>query len=182
MTNFARWVSDFSPTADGKPLRWDKLDYDTWRIRPAGARQVTVAFDFQADSLDNAMAWSQPDFAFFNGTNVFFYPEGRSLEFPATVRVHTESDWLVATGMHGRRRRPDSREKNYHDLVDMPFFVGRFDSTAPWWAGSTVRLATYPAGKLAGERAGGVLGRSTRSCSRRRPRSSAKRRTTPTPP
>ncbi len=100
VTNFARWVSNFTPTAEGKPLGWDKLDYDTWRIHAAGAKAMTVAFDFQADTLDNAMAWSRPDFALFNGTNVFMYPEGRSLSFPATVQLHTEPDWLVATGMH----------------------------------------------------------------------------------
>ncbi|HSE68219.1 MAG TPA: hypothetical protein VLB12_14625, partial [Gemmatimonadales bacterium] len=56
VTNFARWVSNFTPTSDGKELGWDKLDYDTWRIRAAGAKSITVAFDFQADTLDNAMA------------------------------------------------------------------------------------------------------------------------------
>ena len=127
MTNFARWVSNFTPTSEGKELGWDKLDYDTWRIRAAGAKSITVAFDFQADTLDNAMAWSRPDFLLFNGTNVFMYPEGRSLTFPATVRIHTESDWLVATGMHRGTEAGTYGEKNYHDLVDMPFFIGKFE-------------------------------------------------------
>jgi len=147
--NFARWVSAFQATASGSPLHWDKLDYDTWRIRPAGARQVTVAFDYLADSLDNAIAWSRPDFAFFNGTNVLLYPEGRSLDFPATVRIHTESDWMVASAMHGAPAGGLS-EKNYHDLVDMPFFIGRFDYDSNMVGSIEVRLATYPAGKLSG--------------------------------
>jgi len=150
MTWFARWVADFSPTTDGRQLKWDKLDYDTWRIRPAGAKRVRVAFEFQADSLDNAMAWSRGDFAFFNGTNVFLYPEGRALDFPATVRVHTESDWRVATGMRAGPDRDSFGEKNFHDLVDMPFFVGRFDLDSTSVSGVNVRLATYPAGQLAG--------------------------------
>src|SRR4051812_27080768 len=33
ISNFARWVGGFAPTGDGKPLQWDKIDYDTWRIR-----------------------------------------------------------------------------------------------------------------------------------------------------
>jgi predicted metalloprotease with PDZ domain len=150
MTWFARWVSGFTPTADGKALGWDKLDYDTWRIRPAGARRIRVAFEFQADSLDNAMAWSRADFAFFNGTNVFLYPDGRSLDFPATVRIHTESDWRVATGMHAGPDRDSFGEKNFHDLVDMPFFVGRFDLDSAQVGGINARLASYPAGQLAG--------------------------------
>jgi predicted metalloprotease with PDZ domain len=147
---FARWVSNFGPTADGKPLQWDKLDYDTWRIRPAGARRLTVAFDFQADSLDNAMAWSRDDFAFFNGTNVFLYPEGRGFDFPASVTIHTEPGWLVATGMHPGAEPGSYGEKNYHDLVDMPFFVGRFDLDSAQVGTVNARLATYPAGGLTG--------------------------------
>jgi predicted metalloprotease with PDZ domain len=150
VTNFARWVSAFTPKAGERALRWDKLDYDTWRVRPAGAKQLNVEFDFQADSLDNAMAWSQPDFAFFNGTNLFLYPEGRSLDFPATVRVHTESDWLVATGMHGAPAAAGLGEKTYHDLVDMPFFVGHFDLDSTMVGSLKVRLASYPAGRLSG--------------------------------
>jgi predicted metalloprotease with PDZ domain len=149
VTNFARWVADFSPAAGDRPLHWDKLDYDTWRIRPAGSRTMTVDFTFRGDSLDNAMTWEQADFAFFNGTNLFLYPEGRSLAFPATVRIHTESDWLVATGMHGGNGT--YQERNYHDLVDMPFFVGRMDYDSATVGGLTVRLASYPAGALAGE-------------------------------
>ena len=44
ISNFARFVSGFSATAAGKPLDWDKLDYDTWRIDPAGARCPLQAF------------------------------------------------------------------------------------------------------------------------------------------
>ena len=149
VTNFARWISEFSAVAGGQALRWDKVDYDTWRIRTGGAKQVSVRFMVFADSLDNAMAWSREDFAFFNGTNLFFYAEGRSLEFPATVRVRTESGWQVATGMH-RRTDGSYGERSYHDLVDMPFFVGAFDLDSADVNGLNVRLATYPAGALAG--------------------------------
>ena len=116
----------FDASAGGKALRWDKLDYDTWRVQPGGARSVSVHFDFLADTLDNAMAWAKPDFLLFNGTNVLPYPEGRGTDFPATVTVKTEAGWTVATGMAAA---PEGayREGNYHDLVDKPFFVGRFD-------------------------------------------------------
>ncbi len=150
VSNFARRVSDFSATQGGAPLTWDKSDPDTWRIRPSGKGQVTVTFDFQADQLDNAMAWSAPDFLLVNGTNVFLYPEGRSLDFPATVSVTTEPTWLVTTGMTPAGARNTYRATNYHDLVDMPFFIGRYDLDSAQVAGKWVRLASYPAGTLAG--------------------------------
>jgi predicted metalloprotease with PDZ domain len=148
--NFARWVADFSAAAGDRALRWDKVDPDTWRVRPQGAGRVTVRFEYLADTLDNAIAWARPDFGFFNGTNVFFYPEGRGFEFPAVVTIRTEPDWKVATGMKPAGEPRSYTEANYHDLVDMPFFVGRFDLDSTVVAGRTTRLATYPAGALSG--------------------------------
>jgi predicted metalloprotease with PDZ domain len=159
ISNFARWVTNFSATSGGgaRRLTWDKYDYDTWRIRrDASATQITVTFDYHADSLDNAMTWARPDFLLFNGTNLFMYPEGRALTFPARVTVHTEADWKITTSMP---RVPDAvpspgsatfAEGNYHDLVDMPFFVGAFDVDSAQVAGKTMRYATYPAGAVSG--------------------------------
>ncbi len=148
---FARWISNFTPEAAGQALAWDKLDYDTWRIRPNGAKAVTVRFDYLADTLDNAMAWSRPDFVLFNGTNVLPYPEGRGLNFPATVTIKTQPGWVVATGMQAVPGQPGSyREGNYHDLVDKPFFIGHIDYDSTQVDGRWTRLATYPAGMLTG--------------------------------
>src|SRR5687768_17698893 len=70
LSNYARKVSKFSASGPGGPLDWDKTDYDTWRVRAVAPGTVSVEFDFLADSLDNAMAWSKDDFLMDNGTNV----------------------------------------------------------------------------------------------------------------
>jgi predicted metalloprotease with PDZ domain len=150
IANFARFVSGFSAAAGERALDWDKLDYDTWRIDPNGARKVTVRFDYRAETLDNAASWSRPDFAFFNGTNLLPYPEGRGFDFPATVTVKTQPGWLVATGMQPAGAAGSYREANYHDLVDKPFFVGRIDLDSMQVEGRWNRLATYPAGAMTG--------------------------------
>jgi predicted metalloprotease with PDZ domain len=149
ITNFARWVTAFDASADGRPLTWDKLDYDTWRIHPGNAKSVKVSFRYAADSLDNAIAWAKPDFLLVNGTNVFLYPEGQPLEYSATVAIHTESDWRIATGMKATAEPRAYSATNYHDLVDMPFFVGRFDLDSARVADKWVRYATYPVGAVA---------------------------------
>jgi predicted metalloprotease with PDZ domain len=149
ISNFARNVSSFSAEEGGNSLAWDKLDPDTWRVRPRGAGEVSVRFDYQADSLDNAASWSRPDFLLFNGTNLFLYPEGRGFDFPASVSVNTETGWKIATGMRSTGARTFAAS-NYHDLVDMPFFVGQFDLDSAQISGSWVRFATYPAGSVAG--------------------------------
>jgi predicted metalloprotease with PDZ domain len=158
ISSFARWVVDFAATAgDGssRPLPWDKLDYDTWRVRPGASRTVKVSFTYIADTLDNAMAWARPDFLLFNGTNVFLYPEGRSLTFAARVTVHTDPAWRVATGMRWEGSGQEAwtttySATTYHDLVDMPFFVGRFDVDSALVSGKWLRYATYPQGSVSG--------------------------------
>jgi len=152
ISNFARWVSGFGASQNGAALRWDKLDFDTWRVRPTGAGRVTVQFDYEADSLDNAMSWTRPDFALFNGTNLFLYPQGRSLDFPATLSVRTEPEFRVATSMSPAGAPRQYRAATYHELVDMPVVVGAFDLDSMPISGRTVRLATYPSGSVAGER------------------------------
>jgi len=147
--NFARNVANFAAEEAGTALSWDKVDPDTWRVRPRGVGQITVKFDYLADSLDNANTWARPDFLLFNGTNLFPYAEGRGYDFPASVTVNTEAGWKIVTGMApaGPRRYSAS---NYHDLVDMPFFVGQFDVDSAQISGTWVRFASYPSGSVTG--------------------------------
>lgn len=147
--NFARNVANFSAEESGTSLSWDKVDPDTWRVRPRGVGQVTVRFDYLADSLDNANSWARADFLLFNGTNLFPYAEGRGYDFPASVTVNTEAGWKVVTGMTAAGPRRYSAS-NYHDLVDMPFFVGQFDVDSTQISGTWVRFASYPAGSVTG--------------------------------
>jgi predicted metalloprotease with PDZ domain len=151
IVNFARTVSGFGARQGSDSLRWDKADYDTWRVWPTGKGRVTVTFDVTADTLDNGMSWTRPDFALFNGTNVFLYPDGRSADFASSVTIRTEPDFLIATGMTRGSEARTFRAPNYHELVDMPFFVGRFDLDSSVVSGKTVRFATYPSGSFAGQ-------------------------------
>jgi predicted metalloprotease with PDZ domain len=151
---FARWVQDFEATQDGSVIRWAKADHDTWRVHPRGSGRVRIRFRYLADQLDNSMSWSRSDFLMFNGTNLFFYPEGQPFDWPATVTIHTQPDWLIGTAMP-KAATPDGRtytETNYHDLVDHPFFIGRLEIDSAMVAGRWMRLVTYPVGSVTGAR------------------------------
>ncbi len=150
ISNFARNVLNFQATSGTRNLQWDKIDFDTWRVIPTDAQPVTISFDYRADSLDNAMAWSTSDFVMFNGTNVFLYPEGTDFGFPATVTVTTESDWHVASGF--TVTQPGTfAASDYHELVDKPVFIGHMDIDSASVNGKWYRLATYPSGAMTGE-------------------------------
>ena len=159
MVWFAKWVSSFSATTlDGRALTWDKADYETWRIDPAGAKSIRVSFAYHADTLDNAAAVARPDFAMFNGTNLFLYPVGRGLNSPATVVIHAPAGWMTVTGMSLAPGATDTyAAPTYHDAVDMPFFVGHFDVDSELVSDHWVRFASYPAGVVSPERRRTVL-------------------------
>ncbi|MEN8145007.1 MAG: PDZ domain-containing protein [Gemmatimonadota bacterium] len=151
LDNFARHVSSFSASSPAESIRWDMVDYDSWRVHPSEAGEVTVGFDFEADTMDVGMAWTAPDFAYFNGTNLFLFPEGQELSFPARVTIHTEPDWLIATGLDAAGGPGEFSAQSYHEVVDRPVFIGRFDLDSAEVEGTMYRLATYPEGTMAGE-------------------------------
>ncbi len=151
LDNYARNVRNFAAQAGDSELRWDKVDFDTWRVFPARAGTVSVTFDYRADNLDTGSSWSAADFVFFNGTNLFLYPEGRSLDFSSTLKIETEPDWKVATGMTAGSSPREYVAADFHELVDMPTFIGRFDLDSAEIEGAMHRLATYPEGFLSGE-------------------------------
>ena len=144
---FSRRVSNFSPQQNGTALDWRKLDFQTWEIKPRGSGTVRVSFRYLANAVDRAVAWTAPNFAFFNGTNVFLYPVGRGFNWPARVTIRTEPAWRVATGMDPAGVNTFTAS-NFHDLTDMPFYVGRFAIDSTQIAGKWVRLAFYPASTL----------------------------------
>jgi predicted metalloprotease with PDZ domain len=155
---FSRRVSHFDPESNGARLGWHMVDYQTWEIQPRAAGTITVSFEYLADTIDRAVAWTRPDFSFFNGTNLFMYPVGRGFDWGATVTIHTEPSWKVVTGMHPEQAPRTFSEKNYHDLVDMPFLVGRFAIDSTHVANRWVRLAMYPASGMTQARRDTYLG------------------------
>ena len=147
--NYARYVHTFSAAdAAGRPLFWDKAGANTWRIATGGATRVVVEFQTDPDSVALELSRIEPDFAFFNGTNLFLYPDGAGFDFPADVQLDVPEDWRIATGLVPAGLPGRYRAASYHDLVDSPTFLGHFALDSVAVDGRTVRLALYPASGL----------------------------------
>lgn len=143
--NYARYVRGFRASgADGGELRWDKLDPDTWRVFSRGYDQVRVAFEYYADTLNLSGSLIREDFAFFNGTNLFLYPEGL-YEYPARVRFELPAGWRVATELAEGDMPGVFMAGDYHELVDNPTFLGHFAIDSVLVDARWIRMAVYPA-------------------------------------
>lgn len=151
IADYAGAVSRVEVRQGSRALRWDKLDPDTWRILPRGEGVVEMRYRVGARGLGPSGSWTVSDFAFFNGTNLFLAVEGR-LETPVTLVVRTEPTWRVTTAMASDDSTHRFRATDFHDLVDHPVFVGRFDLDSSLVADRWMRLATWPVGKVEGAR------------------------------
>lgn len=152
LENYARYVRRFRAfdIEGGAPLRWDKLDPDTWRVFSRGAAAVRVAFEFWADTVNLSGSLLRDDFGFFNGTNLFVYPEG-SYDFPARVRFELPEGWDIATELDDTDRPGVFGAPDYHVLVDNPTFIGRFAIDSVRVDERWIRMAVYPAEDFEGE-------------------------------
>ncbi len=151
LDHFAREVSGFDAKQGATAVRWDKLDPDTWRLHPERAGEVVLTYRVRAQNDDVSASWTGEEIAFFNGTNVFLSVDGH-LDTPARVTVRTDSEWRVATGMTPADSARQYRARDFHDLVDHPMLVGRFDLDSLRVMDKWMRLATYPAGSVQGPR------------------------------
>ncbi len=145
LMDFARYVHNFTATSsDGRPLFWDKDRPSTWRIATAGASRVAVQFETNPDSVALELSRIGADFAWFNGANLFPYPDGAGFDFPADVRIETPTGWRIATGLASAGAPGTFRAASYHDLVDCPTFLGNFAFDSVQVDGRSIRFAIYP--------------------------------------
>lgn len=145
--NYSRYVRDFQARSGERALDWDKLDKDTWRVRTEGVGEVTVSFDYLADTVELSMSVLREDFGFFNGTNLFLFPES-GYDFPAELRLDLPAGWRVATELEDSGDPFVFRAADYHELVDNPTFIGDFATDSVRVDGIWMRLAVYPGSYL----------------------------------
>ena len=126
---FERNVQDFSATdAAGQPLKWEKINKNTWRVTTGGAREWHARYQVYANELSVRTSELNSSHAFWNNANLLMYLDGH-LKSPSTVRVLTPDVWKVATGLPGvAGQRNTFRAENFDVLYDSPFEASNFKS------------------------------------------------------
>jgi predicted metalloprotease with PDZ domain len=124
---FARHVQDFSATtAAGQPLKWEKINKNTWRVATSGARDWQASYRVYANELSVRTSELNSGHAFWNNANILMYLDG-FLKSPSTVRVLAPDVWKVATGLPGVLGQKNTfRAENFDVLYDSPFEVSNF--------------------------------------------------------
>jgi predicted metalloprotease with PDZ domain len=125
---YARHLRDFQATADGKPLDWEKVAKNHWRIDTNGANKVIINYRVFANELTVRTNHLDNTHGYFNPAALcLFVPEliDRSLDIEICP---PKSNWQVFTPLP--QREDDQAANNvftaldYDTLVDSPFEIG----------------------------------------------------------
>ena len=144
--DFARHVQDFE-AADGRgqPLAWERVDKQTWEVRPEGKPgKVVVRYKVYANEPGVQTSHLDATHGYGNGTNLFLYVDGRKDE-PATLRIEPWGKWHVDVALP-KGRDGAFRAKDYDDLADAPFEAGTHRRLSFRAAGKPHRVALYGSG------------------------------------
>ena len=122
MRNEWRNVQEFSATDEsGAPLRFEKVDKQTWRIYTASGRRITARYKLYYRSYNDELCY-------ITGPSVFMYVVGKRpypLDGPVSVRLDRPSGWREQTGM-GVGKAPSSYvADNYDTFIDASIVTGK---------------------------------------------------------
>lgn len=131
--DFAKHVSGLRGWGDDQPALIERLDKSAFRVAGAGTR---LRVEYLVHAFDESVrkAWLDLDRGFFNGSSLFYCPDGRRdgpfellLQAPTPPQL---ADWQVATAMTAAA--VDARgfgvytASDYEELIDHPFELGPF--------------------------------------------------------
>jgi len=123
LADFAKNVQEFSARSQGEPLRWDKIDDQTWRVQRQGSRLITGTYKVFGDDLSGTYAQLDVGHGNYTGGEIFMYVAGHKQD---AVELHVEppQNWRV---INGRTERPDQHDwkyPNYELMIDNPTEIG----------------------------------------------------------
>ena len=120
--NFARNVVDFSAYDDaGKPLPFQKIDKNTWKVVPKKSQMVVARYRYYANLLDAGNSYLDDREAYLNPATMLMYVPGAEFT-PVKLSLQQPTGWQVATALN-RDTNGYWIAENYHELIDNPIIV-----------------------------------------------------------
>lgn len=125
---FARNIESFRASTDGKPLKFEKVRKNAWRIYSAKAKNIKVNYRVYAFEVSVRTSFIDDNHAFLSSSGIFMHPDGM-LNEPSTVQIKPFKDWeKVSTGLEPVSGKPFTyTASNFDILYDSPIEVGNQD-------------------------------------------------------
>ncbi len=117
-----RNVQEFSASDEtGAPLKFEKVDKQTWRVFTAGGRKVTARYKLYYRSYNDELCY-------ITGPSVFMYVVGKRpypMDGPISVKLDAPSDWRIQTGMETGKEPNTFVAENYDTFIDASIALGK---------------------------------------------------------
>lgn len=125
---YERQVVRFAAMGPGDaPLGWRKIDKNTWRIEARDADRIEVVYDVYAREPGIRWSFLYSEGGHLLGPNLFMYVAGAEGR-PVSARFDLPEGWRLTGGIAPQVEDPFAiQAPSYHDLIDTPMLIGRFD-------------------------------------------------------
>ncbi len=130
--NFAKNVKQFIPQDEkGKPLPFQKITKDCWKIQTKGAKELHLKYSYYAVDLNAGSTFVDETQLYVNPVNCCVYIPDRINE-ACTVELKVPGNYQVACSMPSatpHKKQEDTSykhsltAKDYHELADSPFIA-----------------------------------------------------------
>src|SRR5438477_8095536 len=97
LADFAKNVQEFSARSQGEPLRWDKIDDQTWRVQRQGSGLITGTYKVFGDDLSGTYAQLDVGHGNYTGGEIFMYVAGHKQD-AVELRVEPPQNWRIING------------------------------------------------------------------------------------
>ena len=126
LMDYEKYVSNFR-AADGvgRPLPWEKVTRNTWRVAGGNAREVVLDYDVLGNVRFVANSYLDEKRAFIAPPGLYMYVAGQ-IKHPVTVTFLMPPGWTqVGTGLDPVKGRPQTFSASDFDvLYDCPVLLG----------------------------------------------------------
>jgi len=150
---FSKNVEGFKASAAGKPVKFEKVRKNIWRIYGAKANQLKINYRVYAFEVSVRTSFVDASHAFLSSTGIFMYPDGH-LKSPSTVKVVPYQGWSkVSAGLEPVAGQQFTyTAKDFDILFDSPIEVGNQDVFEFMASGVKHEVAMYGGGNYDKER------------------------------
>lgn len=132
---FAKHVVDFEIVdATGKPVRYQKVSKNQWRVPARAASNFTVKYRVYSNALNVRGCYTDHRMVFTHMAPVFLHAQG-FLETPVDVDFKLPKDWKVAFAKTIKGGKVQF--KDFHELYDSPILACEQMDTASFKLGQT---------------------------------------------
>lgn len=113
---------------EGKAIKWEKANHNTWRVYTAGASTLLFSYDVKTQHSFVATNYLNEDRGFIAPTGMFMHIANQ-INQPVSLHIKPYKGWdKIATGLEKIEGNPTALyAKNFDILYDSPILIGKLE-------------------------------------------------------